>query len=567
MTSTLNLKKLDNFSSRDGPLVLIIMDGVGLGEKNDTNAFHLANTPYLDKLQIECPKKRMYATLRAHGTAVGLPTDNEMGNSEVGHNAFGAGTIPKQRATLAKEAILQKSLFNTQKWINFTSHLKNNKKVLHLIGLLSDGYVHSHISHLIGLLNGAKDSGIQKVRVHPLLDGRDVPPQSALKYVDQLEEAMKKINLEGNDYRIASGGGRMRVTMDRYNSDWDVVQRGWEAHVYGIPEIFPSYKGYFESATAAIKKIRELDPEIIDQYLPSFVIIDKNKDAIGKMEDGDGVIYFNFRGDRAIQISRAFDDEVFSDFERVYRPKVDYYGLLKYDEKADIPKKFFIEPPKIDVTLSHYLNANSISQLALAETYKFGHVQYFWEGNKDFRTNSITKIKNEQKIIYYESEFKEDYIEVVSFPSVEIEDNPMLKASFVKEEFLNALNSNKYKFLRVNFANGDMVGHTGNIDASIIAVETVDKIVQEITHNVNRLGGVTIVTADHGNLEDMSERWKTSHTLNPVMLSIIDKNNKDEYIVKKENNHFCLGNVAGTILNLLGFEIPSNFLPSLIEFK
>ena len=551
MTTNLHLKKLDNFSGRDGPLVLIIMDGVGLGEKNDTNAFHLANTPFLDKLQSECPKKNMYATLRAHGTAVGLPTDDEMGNSEVGHNAFGAGTVPIQRASLAKEAILQKTLFKTQKWIEFASKIRDNNKVLHLIGLLSDGYVHSHISHLIGLLNGAKDSGIKIARVHTLLDGRDVPPQSALKYIDQLEEAMKDINKSGDfDYRIGSGGGRMRVTMDRYNSEWDVVQRGWEAHVYGIPEIFPSYKGYFESATAAIEKIRELDPKIIDQYLPSFVVIDENKDPIAKMKDGDGVIYFNFRGDRAIQISRAFDEDDFNDFERKYRPKVDYYGLMQYDEKALIPKNYFLDPPSIKNPFTEYLCAEGVTQFAIAETHKFGHVTYFFNANREGYINPKL----------------EKYIEIKSDPSETIKDRPKMKAYEVKDELIKAIISGSYKFLRVNFANGDMVGHTGVLSAAMIAAETVDEVVKEVAETVDSLNGITLITADHGNLEDMSPELKTAHTCNPVMFAILDSGYKGEYIISKDLSNPGLGNVAATILNLLGYEKPDSYLDSLIKF-
>ena len=470
------LKKLNQFSGREGPLVLIIMDGVGLGRKDNNNAFFLAKTPYLDKLQSEWPKKRLYTELKAHGTAVGLPTDNEMGNSEVGHNAFGAGNVPKQRASLAKEAIETKSLFLNQKWIEFSNEIKNNNKKLHFIGLLSDGYVHSHISHLIGLLYGSRDSGIKKVRLHPLLDGRDVPPQSSLKYIDKLEKEMNKINSEGDfDYCIASGGGRMHVTMDRYNSDWEVVRRGWDAHVCGIPEEFPSYTGYFRSAEEAINKLREIDPNISDQYLPSFVVVDENNVPVGKMEDGDGVIYFNFRGDRAIQISRAFDEDDFNEFERKCNPKVNYYGLMLYDEKLGIPKKFFIGPPKIETTIVDYMNENNISQFAISETHKIGHLTYFWCGNRDLKVSSENFIDGEYEINISKSSLNETYIEVVSEPSELIKEHPRMKAYKIRDELIKAIISGKYKFLRVNFANGDMVGHTGNLNAAIIAAETVDE--------------------------------------------------------------------------------------------
>ncbi|MGQ4873048.1 MAG: 2,3-bisphosphoglycerate-independent phosphoglycerate mutase [Promethearchaeia archaeon] len=546
------LKRLKNFSGREGPLVLIIMDGVGIGKKSEYNAVYLANTPFLDMLQRECPKRKLYAQLQAHGTAVGLPTDDEMGNSEVGHNALGAGNIVKQRALLAKEAILSKELFKTEKWKNFTEKIISNNKSLHFIGLLSDGYVHSHTTHLYGLLYGSRDSGVKKVRVHTLLDGRDVPPQSSLEYINELEGVLKEINNSGDfDYKIASGGGRMRVTMDRYNSDWEVVRRGWDAHVCGIPEKFPSYKGYFSSAKEAITQARIIDPDISDQYLPSFVVVNENKFPVGKMEDGDGVVFFNFRGDRAIQISRAFDEgESFKEFEKKCNPKVTYYGLLEYDEKEKIPKNYFIAPPKINNPFTKYLCDLGIKQFAIAETHKYGHVTYFFNGNREGYINPNL----------------EKYVEIHSDPSEMIEENPKMKAIEVKDRLIKALITEDYKFLRVNFANGDMVGHTGNLTAAMVAAETVDKCVKEVVDVVDSLNGISIVTADHGNLEDMSEEFRTAHTLNPVMFAIIDSGYNGEYIIREDIQKPGLGNVAATILNLLGYENPPEFMPSLIKF-
>ncbi len=562
------LKKLNNFSGREGPVVLIIMDGIGLGKKDDFNAFYLANTSFLDKLQSECPKKKLYTILKAHGTAVGLPSDQEMGNSEVGHNALGAGNVVKQRAVLAKEAIESKTLFNSRKWIDLVKNINENKKSLHFIGLLSDGYVHSHITHLFCLLQGAKISNVRSVYVHPLFDGRDVLPQSADLFVEKLEQELTKINEEGNfQYQIASGGGRMHVTMDRYNSDWNVVRRGWEAHVCGLAEKLPGYIGYVESAQEAISQARTIDPEITDQYLPSFVVVNEYKFPVGKMEDGDGVIFFNFRGDRAIQISRAFDEKDFKEFTKKCNPNVQYYGLLQYDEQLSIPKNFFIGPPKIDVTIVDYMNANSISQFAISETFKFGHVQYFFEGNRDFSTSSRKIKKNGQEIIYYESKYNEIYCEVVSFKSELIKDNPKMKAYEILEELNNAINSDKYKFLRVNFTNGDMVGHTGSIEAAIIAAETVDKCIEEVVKLVNSKNGITIITADHGNLEYMSGKYETAHTLNPVMFAILDSIYNNEYIINDDIKEPTLSNVAATVLNLLGYEKPFGYMDSLIKFN
>jgi 2,3-bisphosphoglycerate-independent phosphoglycerate mutase len=544
------LRRLGNFSGRRGPVVLIIMDGVGLGEKNDKNAVYLANTPYLDKLQRECPQINLYAKLKTHGTAVGMPTDKEMGNSEVGHNALGTGRIVKQRATLAKEATLSGELFKTDKWINLMEKVKSKEKILHFFGLLSDGYVHSHISHLFGLLQGAKNSNIAKVRIHILLDGRDVPPQSALEYIEQLENRLDEINASGSfDYQIASGGGRMRVTMDRYYSDWQVVRRGWDAHVCGIPEQHSDYKGYFRTAKEAIKRAREREPDISDQYLPSFVITDENNNPMGKMNDDDGVINFNFRGDRAIEISQAFDEKDYG-FEKKCNPQVHYYGLLQYDKKMNLPKNYFIDPPEVDDPLSKYLCNEHIKQYALAETHKFGHITYFWNGNKEG----------------YVCKDYEKYVEIKSDPSEMIETHPKMKAFEVKEELLRALESQTYDFLRVNWANGDMVGHTGNIQSAIVAAETVDQCVKEAVNKIMELDGIAIVTADHGNLEEMDKEHKTAHSLNHVMFAIIDSNYAGEYEINKRVNEPGLGNVAATLLNLMGFKKPDSFMESLITF-
>jgi 2,3-bisphosphoglycerate-independent phosphoglycerate mutase len=545
------LEKLKNFAGTRGPLTLIIMDGIGLGEPSDSNAVYRANTPFLDKLRGECPKKNLFATLKAHGTAVGLPTDEEMGNSEVAHNALGSGRIVKQRATLAKEAILSGQLFKSEKWNTLTSKLIENNSTLHLMGLLSDGYVHSHISHLFGLLDGAKDSQVKKVRVHTLLDGRDVPPQSALEYITQLNDKLEQINTHHSyDYKIASGGGRMKVTMDRYYSDWEVVKRGWDAHVCGIPEQHSEYSGYFSSASEAIKSARKQDPNISDQYLPSFVIINNDGDPIGKMENGDGVINFNFRGDRAVEISEAFDDLDYG-FEKKCDPNIYYYGLEQYDKKKDLPRNYFIEPPEVDDPLSKYLCAEKIQQFAIAETHKYGHITYFWNGNKEG----------------YVCEDYEKYIEIKSDPSEMIEDNPKMKAIEVKDRLIDALASKNYEFLRANWANGDMVGHTGNIDSAIIAAETVDKCVKSVVEKVLELKGIALVTADHGNLEEMGEGQETAHSLNPVMFAIIDGNYNGEYEINHDIQDPGLGNVAATILNLLGYKKPDTFMPSLIVFN
>ena len=544
-----HLKKLEKFAGRDGPLVLIVTDGIGLGKNNDRNAFYLANTPFLKKLQRICTQTQQFAKLKAHGTAIGLPTDIGMGNCEIGHNIIGAGCVIKQRAFLAKEAIESKNMFYAKKWFDFTNVIKNYNKTLHIIGLLSDGYVHSHISHLIGLLHGAITAPIYKIRIHVILDGIDVQPQSALLYIGELERELKRINEKGIfDYKIASGGGRVRVAMDRYNSDWNLVRKAWEALVCGIPERFPNYKGYFNSAQSAITQARIIDPKNSDQFLPLFVIVNENKFPMGKMEDGDGVIFFNFRGEGAVQISRAFDEgENFKEFVKKCNPIVQYYGLFQYDEKLRIPKNYFLDPSRNYYTISDYLSAEGIRQFAIAETPKYEYLTYYWKGTRDLKING------------------EDCMEIKSDLSEKVEEHPEMKAAEVEKALIIAIMSNEYKFLRVNFANGDIVGHTGNKVATMIAAETVDKSVSEIVEVVNKKSGITIVTADHGNIDDM-DKFKASNTLNPVMFAIVDSGYNKEYVINDEIKEPGLGNIAATILNLLGYEKPENYLESLIKF-
>ena len=281
----LTLQKKRGFRGRTGPLALVIMDGFGIGKNNDGNALYLARTPNLDNLT----KNYMHSQLKAHGKAVGLPSDKDMGNSEVGHNAMGAGRIMDQGAKLVSNAIDSGSIFTTEVWRELLKKPKTDNKRLHFIGLLSDGNVHSHIDQLFGLIKNAAKEGVKKVRIHILLDGRDVPETSALIYVDKLEEFLNHFRAQGLDYRIASGGGRMVTTMDRYAADWNIVKRGWDAHVLGTARPFISAK-------EAIETFREEDSGIIDQYLPAFTIIDDNG-PVGQVLDGDSVLFFNFRGE------------------------------------------------------------------------------------------------------------------------------------------------------------------------------------------------------------------------------------------------------------------------------
>ncbi len=540
----LKLNKLKNFNGRKGPLLFIIMDGVGIGKEYEGNAVYKANTPTLDKLFAS----KLYTQLNAHGTAVGLPSDEDMGNSEVGHNAIGAGRIFAQGAKLVNKAFDTENIFETDTWKNVTDKGRKGGTV-HFIGLLSDGNVHSHIKHLFALLDRCEKENIEKVRVHILLDGRDVPGKSALNYVNPLEEKLKDIsNKNSFDYKIASGGGRMIVTMDRYNADWSIVERGWKAHVRGIGR-------KFRTASEAINTFYNEDKNIIDQYLDSFVIVDDNQQPVGKIKDGDSVVFFNFRGDRAIEISKAFEDDEFNYFDRVERPNVYYAGMMQYDGDTLVPKNFLVQPPKIDRTISAYLCAEGVTSFAISETQKFGHVTYFWNGNRSG----------------YINEKVEKYIEIPS-DKIEFDKAPKMKAEEIKDKTIELLRSGKYKFGRLNFANGDMVGHTGDLNAAVIALETVDKCVGELLDVIKELNGIAVVTADHGNSDEMyvikngEKVIKTSHSLNPVPFIIYDPNYNGEYDMKNISNP-GLTNITGTLLNLLGYKNVEGYDESLICFS
>lgn len=538
----LKLNKLNNYTPFQGPLLLIIMDGIGLGKEYEGNAVYKANTPTLDRL-FQLP---LFTKLKAHGTAVGLPSDDDMGNSEVGHNALGAGRVFEQGAKLVNRSIETGAIFSTDLWKEIIKR-GTSGKTIHFIGLLSDGNVHSHINQLFALINQCNKERVPNVRLHILLDGRDVGEKTALNYVKPTEELLKKISDENNfSYKIASGGGRMVTTMDRYKADWNIVKRGWDAHVNGIGR-------KFRSATEAIETYYKEDPNIIDQYLNSFVITDENDEPVGKINDGDAVIFFNFRGDRAIEISMAFEEENFNYFDRGRVPKdILYAGMMEYDGDLHIPKNYLVLPPAIDETIGQYLCAEKITSFAISETQKYGHVTYFWNGNKSG---------------YIDPDL-EYYFEIPS-DKIEFDKAPEMKAFEITEKTIELLKSGKYKFGRVNFANGDMVGHTGVMEAAIKAVETVDTCVGKLLKVIDELNGIAIVTADHGNADEMftikngKKEVKTSHTLNPVPFIIYDNTNTNKIKMKSVSNA-GLSNVAATILNLLGFEKPDNYDESLV---
>jgi len=550
------LQPYPGFPGISGQLLLVILDGVGLYRGRDQgyegNAFDLAVTPNLDRLFRDAP---VSLELKAHGTAVGLPSDGDMGNSEVGHNAIGAGRIFEQGAQLVQQAIADGSLFENDVWRSLVSRVLDKRSTFHLIGLLSDGNVHSHIDHLIALLRRLAAEGVPRIRVHVLADGRDVDPVSFDRYLEQLDSVLDEMVGEGVDAAVASGGGRMQITMDRYNADWNMVRRGWETHIQGAGR-------NFSSTAEAVEVLRRENPGIIDQDLPPFVIADDDGAPLGPINDGDSVVFFNFRGDRAIEISQAFTEPDFDRFDRGELPDVLYAGMMEYDGDLKIPPLYLVNPPAISRTVSEYLVHNGVSQLAVAETQKFGHVTFFWNGNNSEPFDRQL----------------EDWIEV---PSNEgpFDTTPEMKAREVSEVVIEDLRNRGHRFIRVNLANGDMVGHTGSLGASISAMEVVDECVGCLEEAVREAGATMIITADHGNVEMMFEVdrttgdlkrdpsgnpvIKTSHTLSPVPWCIVGPEVR-RFRANPEVAEPGLGNIAATILLLLGFEAPTDYLPALI---
>ncbi len=519
------------------PILLVVMDGVGFSKTGLGDAVTLANTPTLDWLLQNCPNTR----LKAHGGAVGLPSDDDMGNSEVGHNAIGCGQIYSQGAKLVNESIESGKMYGSDTWKEVVSNVKKNGSALHFIGLLSDGNVHSNISHLFSMLEEAKKEGVSKARVHILLDGRDVPATSALTYVEQ--NKLSELNGEGFDGRIASGGGRMKVTMDRYQANWGMVELGWKTHVKGEGR-------QFASAKEAIETFRNETDGVIDQDLPAFVIAE-NGEAVGKINDKDSVVLYNFRGDRAIELSMAFDNDIFTFFDRGAKPDVVYAGMLQYDGDLKLPKRYLVSPPEIKDTLSELLVNNGYKQYAVSETQKYGHVTYFWNGNRSAKF----------------SEELETFKEIPS-DNVSFDQRPWMKSAEITDDLIEVIKRGEYDFIRCNFPNGDMVGHTGSLDSTIIGVESVDLGLERLKKVCDECKVTMLITADHGNADEMVERNKkgelavrTAHSLNPVPFIIYDTETEYEII---PSDKYGLANIAPTVAKMFGLKAPDCWEASMI---
>jgi len=545
------LKKNPVFGGPEGPVVLVIMDGVGIGKNEASDYVKIANTPNLDWLREHAAA---YTELKAHGKAVGLPDDSDMGNSEVGHNAIGCGRVFEQGAALVGQAIKSGSMFEDQTWLELIANVKEKDSSLHFIGLISDGNVHSNLSHLEAMLKKAKEEGVKKVRVHALIDGRDVPPTSALEYVERLENSLSGLSADGSvDYCVASGGGRMKITMDRYNADWSMIERGWIAHVRGEARKFASMK-------EAVETFRKEKPGILDQDLPAFTI-ERDGAAVGPIIDGDSVILFNFRGDRALEITKAFEADELSEFDRGPKPDVLYAGMMEYDGDLGVPKRYLVSPPAIDRTMSQYLSDAGVKQFAISETQKYGHVTYFFNGNNSgkFATETWMEIPSD---------------------NCPFEERPRMKADEITDEVVKAIESGDYQFIRLNYPNGDMVGHTGVVEAVKLSVEAVDEGVGRIMKALEKAKGIMVCSADHGNSDDMCELDKktgelklddegkclpkTAHSLNPVPAIVYDPAGSSK--ARKANvDGPGIANLAATCITLLGFVPPEDYTPSLVE--
>ncbi|XP_021829035.1 2,3-bisphosphoglycerate-independent phosphoglycerate mutase [Prunus avium] len=553
-SSGFNWKLADHPKLPKGKTVgLIVLDGWGEANPDQYNCIHVAETPVMDSFKKGAPER--WRLVRAHGTAVGLPTEDDMGNSEVGHNALGAGRIFAQGAKLVDSALETGKIYEGEGFKYIKESFPTN--TFHLIGLLSDGGVHSRLDQLLLLIKGASERGAKRIRVHVLTDGRDVLDGSSVGFAETLENYLAQLRETGVDAQIASGGGRMYVTMDRYENDWGVVKRGWDAQVLG------EAPHKFRNAVEAIKTLRQ-EPNTSDQYLPPFVIVDENGKPVGPIVDGDAVVTFNFRADRMVMIAKALEYADFDKFDRVRFPKIRYAGMLQYDGELKLPNKYLVEPPEIDRTSGEYLTYNGVRTFACSETVKFGHVTFFWNGNRSG---------------YFNPQM-EEYVEIPSDSGITFNVQPKMKAVEIAEKARDAILSKKFEQVRVNLPNSDMVGHTGDIEATVVACKAADEAVKIIIDAIEQVGGIYVVTADHGNAEDMVKRNKkgqplldkngniqilTSHTLQPVPIAIGGPGLAPGVQFRKDVPNGGLANVAATVMNLHGFEAPADYETTLIE--
>lgn len=527
--------------------MLVVMDGVGLAPDGPGNAVSRAHTEFLDYAQ----NNYLTLPLEASGEAVGiLPGD--MGNSEVGHNALGSGQIIRQGIAKIEDDFSTGRIFSSPAWRKVIDHLARKATLsrphtLHFSGIFSDGNVHSSISHLEKMIFEADREGIERIRVHCVFDGRDVPPQSEPKFIDRLEQFLAPFNKAGRDYRIASGAGRMTAVADRYENDWAMVKTGWDMIVHGQAD------HEFTSARAAIEFFREQDPSVQDQYLPAFVVVDESGAPVGPVEKGDSFIYFDFRADRAIEIAMAFTYRDFPQFDRGdYSPDdIIFAGMTEYNSDTHVPELQLVPPVEIKHPLNRFLSKKGLTQLAVSETVKFGHITYYFNGNSYDKAPGETQLKIESDTLPFNT-------------------RPWMKSAEITDAVL--ANLEKYRFIRLNFPGGDMVGHFAEFEPTVTALEAIDLQLSRLAKKVDELGGMMIITADHGNAEELLDAKgepKTSHSTNKVPCIFYDNTkNRASYIPNDSVKDPGLSNVAATIATLFGFtDFPLEWRDSLIMIK
>ncbi len=504
------------------PYALIIMDGFGINERHEGNAIYAANTPNLDKYMKECPTSIIHAS----GMDVGLP-DGQMGNSEVGHTNIGAGRIVYQELTRITKSIQDGDFFENPTLCAAMENCKNNGKALHLLGLLSNGGVHSHNTHLYGLLEMAKKNGIENVHVHAFLDGRDVPPSSAADFAEELVNKIREIGVGD----IASVMGRY-YAMDRDNR-WERVEKAYNAMVLGDGN-------KSDSAVTAIKV--SYNQDVTDEFvIPT--VIEKDGKPLGTISEGDSVVFFNFRPDRAREITRTIVDPEFEGFKREFFDTF-YVCMTQYD--ASMPNvEVAFKPESLTNTFGEYVSKKGLRQLRIAETEKYAHVTFFFNGGVEAVYDSEDRVLvNSPKVATYDLQ-------------------PEMSAPEVCEKVVKRIKSGEYDVIVLNFANCDMVGHTGIFDAAVKAVETVDECVGKVVDALLEMGGTALITADHGNADQMvdyeTDGAFTAHTTNVVPLIMIGEDDK-----KLKNGR--LADLAPTMLALMGLEKPAEMTgESLIE--
>lgn len=497
-------------SKLNAPVALIIMDGWGVGDPSSkTNAVNIANTPVIDGLTAKYPHAQLFCS----GEAVGLP-DGQMGNSEVGHTNIGAGRIVYQELTRITKAIREGSFFKNPVFLDIINTVKKNNGALHLMGLLSDGGVHSHNTHLYALVQLAKQEGLSEVYVHAFLDGRDVPPSSAADYLEELEAKLKEIGVG----KVATISGRY-YAMDR-DKRWDRVQKAYDAIALG--------EGVKQATSAAAIK-NSYEEDKTDEFVIPVVV-----GNYAGMTNNDGAIFFNFRPDRARELTHAFVDTTFDGFARKEDLKVPF-GIMTQYEKG-INAEIAYKPEDLANTLGEYVSKLGCTQLRIAETEKYAHVTFFFNGGVE------QPYPGEDRIL-------------VPSPKVATYDlQPEMSAVEVTDKVVEAILSKKYDFIILNYANGDMVGHTGVIEAAVKAVETVDTCVGRFVDAIKQVGGSVCITADHGNAEKMvDEETKepfTAHTTNPVPFIVVS-----DKVKKVEDGSLC--DIAPTLLKMAGLDIPA----------